>query len=101
MLWEMTKIQLLLQFRRMQLVVIRTVECRVDYIKWRGCVQSLPEHRSTVYIVKEAIEFIRLIRMTAIIIKNILSLLSFLSLSGRSNRNIKRFGVQNSRYLKR
>ena len=101
MLWEMTKIQLLLQFRRMQLVVIRTVECRVDYIKWRGCVQSLPEHWSTVYIVKEAIEFIRLIRMTAIIIKNIFSLLSFLSLSGRSNRNSKRFGVQNSRYLKR
>ena len=101
MLWEMTKIQLLLQFRRMQLVVIRTVECRVDYIKWRGCVQSLPEHWSTVYIVKEAIEFIRLIRMTAIIIKNILSLLSFLSLSGRSNRNSKRLGVQNSRYLKR
>lgn len=85
----------------MQLVVIRTVECRVDYIKWRGCVQSLPEHWSTVYIVKEVIEFIRLIQMTAIIIKNIFSLLSFLSLSGRSNRNSKRFGVQNSRYLKR
>jgi hypothetical protein len=85
----------------MQFLVIRTVESRVDYIKWRGGVQSLPEHRSTVYIVKEVIEFIRLIRMTAIVVEYILSLLSFLPLSGRSNRNSKRLGVRNSRNLKR
>jgi hypothetical protein len=85
----------------MQLLVIRTVESRVDYIKWRGWVQSLPEHWYTVYIVKEVIEFIRLIRMTAIVVEYILSLLSFLPLPGRSNRNSKRLGVRNSRNLKR
>ena len=73
----------------MKFLVIQTFKGWVGVVKCRGWMQTLAKDDTTIDVVEEMIELIRLIREATVIEKDVASLLPLLGLRGHANGGIQ------------
>ena len=67
---------MLAQILAMSRLVIHREEFWVDLIERRGGVLALAQDRTAIDVMEKYVEFMRLVRITAVVVKNILTLLA-------------------------